>query len=329
MSIRTTVVGSYPKVIEDNSDNLPSAIDRWQRQLIDDKALNQEVETVIRRVIKEHDQAGLDLVTDGQIRWEDMPHALARSTAGIKRGALRRLFDNNVYYRRLEVGDKVSWTGSEALKEFQFASKAASKPVKVALPGPLTLVISTELAQGQTPQQLLSLYADLLRQEVAALVDSGVKEIQLDEPALTATEPLLREVLEAINKIFTGVKARRWLALYFQDVSEVLPKLSGLTEVDVLSLDLISARTKNPELLNKVTQQLQSGSWSGEVALGLVDARNTKLESAKEIQAELAGFLKAVPVERLWLTTNCGLEFLPHEAAQKKLQLLKAVANGA
>lgn len=312
------MVGSYPKVTESGSDNLPGTLDRWQRRGVGDEALEEEFQKVIRRVVAEQESAGLDLVTDGQIRWEDLAHPVTRSSQGLSRGALRRFFDNNVYYRRLELNGGVSWKSSSVLNEFRFASSAAKKPVKVSLPGPLTLVVFTEMKKDQSREKLLSLYADLIRKEVKALVGGGVQEIQLEEPALAPGEPLLNQATDAINRIFKGIEIRRWVATYFSDTTAILPSLLKL-EADVLSLDIVSA----PKLL----EALQGGTWKGEVALGLIDARNTKLESAAELKQQVAQALKAIPADRLWLTPNCGLEFLPHEAALKKLKLLQETAR--
>ncbi len=325
MSIRTTVVGSYPKVTESGADNLPGTLDKWQRQLVDDRGLEQELQRVTQRVIQEQEEAGLGLVTDGQIRWEDLPHGIARSAQGISRGALRRFFDNNVYYRRLELNGGVSWQRSAAADDFRLASQWAKKPLKVALPGPLTLVSSTEAKAGQTRESMLELYEGLVRKEVQALAEAGVKEIQMDEPALGPGEPLLDKAVTAINRIFQGVQARRWVACYFQDVTAILPALAKL-QVEVLGLDLVSAREKNPGLLAKTADFLKSGAWKGEVALGLVDARNTKLEDVGTLKGEIALFVKAIPAERLWLSPNCGLEFLPHDRALKKLRILQEAA---
>lgn len=328
MAIRTTVIGSFPKVTESGSDNLPGTIDRWQRQQINDAGLEQELQKVITRVVREQESAGLDLISDGQIRWEDLAHGLARTAKGIRRGALRRFFDNNVYYRRLELEGSVAWEKSPGSEEFAFASKASQKPVKVSLPGPLTLVMSTEPKPGQTREKLLALYTDLLKKEVQALEKAGAKEIQIDEPALDPKDPLLAQGIQAINQVLDGVQARKWVAIYFQDVSALLPSLTQL-KADVLALDLVSAREKNPELLNRVAAWLKSGEWKGEVALGLIDARNTKLENAQEIQKQLAVFTQAVPASKVWLSPNSGLEFLPHEAAVKKVKLLAEAAQGA
>lgn len=317
MPIQSTLVGNYPKVTEEGSDHLSRTIDRWQKKLVNDEELEQELQKVIRRVIREQEEAGLTLVTDGQIRWEDLPHPFSRSVTGVRRGALRRFFDTNTYYRRLEPQNGVVWKESWVAQQFQFASKQTQRPVKVTLPGPLTLVDSTELPKGKNRETVLALYTDCLKKEVQALADAGVREIQLEEPTLQPKEPLLEAGLAAINKIFDGIRARRWLALYFFDLSPILEKLAKLN-LEVLSLDLVAG----PKLINKLNP------FKGkELALGLVDARNTKLESVQQLRGLIQRAAKVISKEKLWVSSNCGLEFLPHESAKKKLALLQEAAN--
>lgn len=319
MSIRTTMVGNYPKVTESGSDNLAGVIDRWQRQLLDDRALEAEFQKVIRRVIREQEQAGLALLTDGQIRWEDLPHPISRSAQGLGRGALRRFFDNNVYYRRLEPANGISWEKSWTAEQYRFAAGCTGKAVKGSLPGPLTLLAATEFPSGSSQEDYLPIYTDCLKREVAALVEAGAKEIQLEEPALHPKAPLLDRGIEAINRIFDGVKARRWVTFYFFDLSAVLEKLAQL-KVEVIGLDLVTG-LKTVSGLNALKDK--------EIALGLLDARNTKLESVDMVLRQVDSVSKSVSRGRLWVSTNCGLEFLPHEAALKKLGLLQRIAaNG-
>jgi 5-methyltetrahydropteroyltriglutamate--homocysteine methyltransferase len=326
MSLRTTVIGSFPKVTESGEDNLQGTIDRWQRQLVTPEGLEQEIQKVIRRAIREQEEAGLDVVSDGQIRWEDLAHPIARSAQGIHRGALRRFFDNNVYYRRLELNG-VSWQKSVLAGEYQFAAGIAKRPVKMALPGPMTLVLSTEAKEGQTREKLLTLFTDLLKKEGQALEKAGVQEIQLDEPALDPKDPLLPEAVQAVNGIFQGLSARKWFSCYFQDVLPLLPTLASI-QADVLMLDLVSPREKVADYLSKVRARLGEGLWKKEIALGLVDARNTRLEDPKELRNQAQEFAGVIPLQRLWLSPNSGLEFLPHQSAVKKLKLLCEAAQG-
>jgi 5-methyltetrahydropteroyltriglutamate--homocysteine methyltransferase len=328
MPIRTTVVGSYPKVTEDMSDYLPGAIEKWQRGQMDDQALEAEFQRVIRRVIAEQENAGLDLITDGQIRWEDLPHGICRSVRGIHRGALRRFFDNNVYYRRLELDSEVRWTHGAVAEEWLFASRIARQDVKAVLPGPMTLVASTEIGPTQNPEDLLTIYTEILRKEVEALEQAGAKVIQLDEPAWDGDELKLEQAIASVNRIFRGVRAQRWVAIYFKNPIPILSRLAEFPlDVDGLSLDLVSHMGKVKGFLSCVAKALEAMRWTGEVALGIVDARDTRLESLDELRQRIEPMASVVPIERLWISPNCGLEFLPHRSAQRKLKVLKEAAQ--
>ncbi|MCM8794934.1 MAG: hypothetical protein NC819_03935 [Candidatus Omnitrophica bacterium] len=317
--IRTTIVGNYPKVSDHSDDNLPGVIDKWQRKLLGDAELENEIQKVIRRVIWEQEEAGLSLVTDGQIRWEDLPHPIVKSVSGLRRGVLRRFFDNNVYYRRLELAGPVRWQKSVVADEYRFAAQNARKPVKVSLPGPLTLVEATQINNGTSRESLLDIYTELLVREIETLNKTGVRDIQIEEPALGQDEPLAEKAIERLNRIFKGITtARRWLALYFRKIASLLPKF-GKLQVEVLSVDLVT----NPDVLDL----LRGGVWTKDIALGLIDARNTKLESAAEIKRVIGKLTDAIPLDTLWLTPNCGLEFLPHEVVKRKLRLMQEIAG--
>ena len=98
----TTAVGNYPKVGDEKRDGarLIRAISQWQKQELSDGGLEQAFQEVTRAAIKDQEAAGLDVVTDGQIRWEDLVTPLAKKIDGFEINGLERYFDNNVYYRR-------------------------------------------------------------------------------------------------------------------------------------------------------------------------------------------------------------------------------------
>lgn len=315
--MKTTVVGSYPKVTDDNQENLPGTIDRWQKQQVNDAGLQAALQTTTRRVIQEQERAGVDLITDGQIRWEDLTHPVGAKLKNVRLGGLRRFFDNNVYYRRPLVSGTPTWEAPILTDWFQQAKGMATKPLKVALPGPLTFTVMAEdQRNGQAkPETLLREVTVALRQEVEALVAAGATQIQLDEPALEPNQPLADAGIRAINEIFQGIKATRWVACYFFDLSSIVSKLSTI-QADVLSLDLVAG----PHLADAV------GTLPQAVAIGALDARNTKIESADDV-ARLVERAAQGRQDRTWVTPNCGLEFLPHGRALKKLDLLVAVGR--
>lgn len=315
--MKTTVVGSYPKVTEDNQENLPGVIDRWQKQQVNDAGLEQALQGATRRVIQEQERAGIDLITDGQIRWEDLMSPLASRLTNVKPGGLRRFFNNNAYYRRPIVSGPPTWAKPILVDWFTQAKGMAAKPLKVALPGPLTLtVLAEDQRHGKVkPEQLLTEVTASLRKEVEALAAAGATHIQLDEPALEPNQPLAAAGIQAINEVLRGVKATQWVALYFFDVTPMVERLAAI-QADVLSLDLVTA----PGLADHTKALPQA------LALGVLDARNTRLESADQV-ASLVEQAARGREDRTWLTPNCGLEFLPHGRALKKLDVLVSAAR--
>ena len=315
--MKTTVVGSYPKVTDDNQENLPGTIDRWQKQQLQDADLQSALQATTRRVIQEEERAGVDLITDGQIRWEDLTHPVGAKLKNVRLGGLRRFFDNNVYYRRPLVSGTPTWEAPILADWFRQAQGMATKPLKVALPGPLTFTVMAEDQRNGAakPETLLREMTVALRKEVEALVAAGATHIQLDEPALEPGQPLADAGIRAINEVFQGIKATRWVACYFFDLSSIVPKLATI-QADVLSLDLVAG----PRLADAI------GTLPQVVAVGALDARNTKIESADDV-ARLVERAAKGRLDRTWVTPNCGLEFLPHGRALKKLDLLVAVGR--
>ena len=316
--MRTTVVGSYPKVTEAPGEPLPGLIDRWQKQQVDAAQLEAALRAATQRVIREQEEAGVDLITDGQIRWEDLTHPVGAALGHVQLGGLRRFFDNNVYYRRPLVSGPPTWTRPILVPWFTQALAMTARPLKAVVPGPLTFTILAEDQRNgaATSERLLEEMVPVIRQEVEALVAAGATHVQLDEPALEPRQPLAAAGVRAINAVFRGIRATRWVACYFHDVTPLIPTLATL-EAEVLGLDLVTA----PALADHVSALPQ------QVALGVLDARNTRLESPEEVARLVTRAMGRHGPDRLWLMPNSGLEFLPHRRAVEKLERLVAAAR--
>jgi len=119
----TTVVGNYPKIPNrPRPARLRNAINRFDRGEIGDEELRAVEDDVTREVIDEQVQAGLDLITDGQIRWEDEQTYVARRLGGVAIDGLIRFFDSNTYFREPVVEGPVVWTGPVTVADFRFAA---------------------------------------------------------------------------------------------------------------------------------------------------------------------------------------------------------------
>lgn len=316
----TTVVGNFPKVAESKYGTaVIGAINNWQRQALSDDGLEKVFQDVTRAVIKEQEEAGIDLLTDGQIRWEDLIRPLAEGIEGFKiEGMLERFFDNNVYYRRPILHKTPARRRPIFLGDYLFAKSCTTKPIKVVLPGPYTVVMLSEDRYYKNVQPFLRSIAEILNEEARALAQAGALVIQFDEPALGFGKPPLKQVVEAMNIATQGVKAKTALYTYFGSLNGTLDALQAC-RVDLLGVDVVS----DPRAISAIKKQKK---WTKELALGCLDARNTKLESVTELHALFDVMKKLVPEDRLYVNPNCGLEFLPYEQARQKLnRLVEAV----
>jgi len=314
-----TSVGNYPKVAEGGyGTKLIGAITKWQRKELDDGQLEQVFQEITRAVIKEQEDAGLDLLTDGQIRWEDLVTPMARKLEGFEINGLTRFFNNNVYYRRPVLHRAPRRTGPILVEEHRFAAGCTGKPVKAVLPGPYTFVKLSEDQHFKTERAFVLAMAEILNAEAKALAEAGAPFIQFDEAALGFGTPNMKLVVEALNVATEGVKATTSVCTYFGGLNGAFDALFG-AKVDVVGLDVVS----EPKTLAAL-KRVKVGKG---LALGCVDARNTKLESVTELHALFGIVAKRVPVDHLYVNPNCGLEFLPHAQALAKLRRVGEAAS--
>jgi 5-methyltetrahydropteroyltriglutamate--homocysteine methyltransferase len=310
----STSVGNYPKVAEGGyGTKLIGTLTKWQRQELSDQHLEQTFQEISRAIIKEQEDAGLDLLTDGQIRWEDLVTPIAKRVIGFEINGLTRWFNNNVYYRRPVLHKAPKRRGPILVDEYRFAAGCTRKPVKMILPGPYSFVKLAEDRHYKSERPFALKMAEILNEEARALADAGCPFIQFDEPALGFGESDVKLAIDAIGIASRGVQAKTALYTYFGSLNGALGQLMR-AKVDVIGVDVVSdPRTMAAIKRTKITKEL---------ALGCLDGRNTKLESVTELHALIDLVGKQVPLDRLYVNPNCGLEFLPHTQALAKLKRL-------
>jgi 5-methyltetrahydropteroyltriglutamate--homocysteine methyltransferase len=322
----TTLVGNYPKVAEGvYSTKLIGAVTKWQRKELNDAQLEETCREITKAVIREQEQAGIDLLTDGQIRWEDIVTPIARELEGFEINGLTRWFNNNVYYRRPILHKTPVWKGPVLAEQYRFAKRSAAKPVKAVLPGPYTFAAVSEDRCYKKLRPFAMKMAEILNQEARALAQAGAPLIQFDEPALGVAAPLpgasktdVKLAIEALNVAVKGVGTKTAVVTYFGALNGALPALMR-SEVDVVGIDVVSEPDNLKALKKtKVTKAL---------AIGCMDARNTKLETAAELHAIFRIAKKLAPRDGLYVSPNAGLEFLPHTQALAKVKRLVDAAR--
>lgn len=321
MAIRSTVVGSYPKPPDEGEPFVVrktiQAIDRGKATVEDLKAAQDDL---VVTIVAEQEAAGIDVITDGHARWEDILTPFARNWAGFEIGGLLRWFDNNTYYRRPVCNGKIEWRGPSAVETFRFAASAAkTATVKQVIPGPVSFA-HLSVDEHYYDHELFVLdIAAVLAQEAAELEASGATIIQIDEPALLGAPEDLELAKKAIGLITSELKSvETILGTYFGDAKRLGTDIYDLP-VDGFAFDLISG-PENIELI----KQVPNGK---NIQAGILDARNTMLETEEDLKTRIGELLEIVDAGRLSVAPSAGLEYLPREKARAKLQRLGAVTK--
>jgi len=305
---------SYPRIGDSVDYQLLrrtiGALDKGEKSEADVRAAEDRMTEL---ALAEQIEAGLDVVTDGQIRWYDSISHLAGKLQGIRINGLLRFFDTNTYFRQPVVHSAIERREPLVVDDFRFAAGKSSRRVKVVLTGPLTLARHSieENAGAEGFGRLLEGYTEALAGEVTALVEAGATLIQLDEPVLVRNPGDVVQAEESLSALAARKgQAELWLALYFGNAAPIYDQLQKLP-INGLCLDF----TYSPRL----TEVVSAAGSAKTLALGLVDGRNTKLENAQFVARAIEKMTRrlATPV---YLTSSCGFEYLPRDRAQLKLR---------
>jgi 5-methyltetrahydropteroyltriglutamate--homocysteine methyltransferase len=295
-ALREYQIKTYGK--QKKLDLVPTEEDR--RQLVD----------ATREVVA--DQMGLDIITDGMLTWDDYLASIAVSFDGIKMGGLIRFYDNNTYYRRPVISgslaNKEPWVKEkfDLLRELNPGAK-----LKAVIPGPYSLYeLSEDRFYGDREDGVKAL-TDVLKVEIESLTADYV---QIDEPSLSyGFDPAVFETVKScLKKLANAAKGKTIISTYFGRLNSSFLELEDIA--DYLGIDCVSY-PENYELLIK--------SGVKKLQLGLLDARNTKIEDEVQIKNKIMMLASDDAI----ISTNCGLEFLPREYAMRKLDLLKRIGN--
>lgn len=318
--VRTTVVGSYPRIGDTYEEQeLRRAIAEFDRHGIGIDALRKAEQDAIARILAEQNDAGIDVVTDGQVAWHDAVSHLTRSLQGVEVTGLARYFDTNTYYRQPAIRGRVRGETPVLVEDWRFAQEHSRAAVKATLTGPVTLASLSSDAHYGNPHTLALDLAAALAQEVRALVQAGARHLQVDEPILSREPGSLDLVAEAFERIVEAKgEAEITLAVFFGDVAGIFRDLTRLP-ADILLLDLIQGARTWSEIA-------RHGSDTP-LALGLIDARNTRLEDPKVVAAKVRELRERIDLGQAYLCPSNGLEFLPRSRARDKLRILVESAN--
>ena len=345
----TTVIGAYPKPkylkLPDwfNADGGTDT--QYPTKDYHDaiKKMGSEAESIFQKateeVIKDQIECGIDIITDGEVRRENYIHYHCRHLDGIDFNKLTK--------KVARTGNYECWlptiTGAVKAKEaflvgeLQLAQKMSSKPIKITIPGPMTITDTISNEFYNSPKKMGEDLAEAIKVEINRLAEAGCKYIQVDEP-LFARKP--KEAIEYgiknLEKCFEGIINKKidkitHICCGYPDKLDVVnyPKapLSSYHEIaemlDNSIIDSVSIddahRYNNLNLLNKYKNK--------KIIFGVLKIASSKIDSEEDIYKRVKEALSHIDKERLILAPDCGLGHLPRELSKKKLKIMSVVAN--
>lgn len=320
MKIKPAIHSSFPRIGEHPDEQ---KLRRAYASLEDGKITAVEFEQIqdqaVDDVIDIQERAGLEVLTDGLLRWHDPVSHLARNFKGFEINGLLRLFDTNFYYRQPVISGNIASGNGLLAKEIAYAKSKTAKPIKSIMLGPVSLAGMSLNKSDHNFEKLCHRTAELLASEIHKLEQAGASYIQIEEPFLVRNPEYFELFADSFEKLATAkAKAQLILALYFGNAGKIMNRLPQVN-ADIIGLDF----TYSSGLL----QQLESDGFTKPIAFGILDGRNTKIESADQIARDLEPLLAKINLPDCQLTTSCGLEYLPKPYAIKKLELTSAIAK--
>ena len=328
----TTVVGSYPQpdwlvdraTLHQHGVPRVHAHDMWR---IPPEWLEQAQDDATILAIQELQRAGIDIVTDGEIRRESYSNRFALALEGIDATTPGQVTSQTGRVTPVpRVVGPIRRVVAVESRDATFLRQHATHATKITLPGPFTLSQQARNDFYKDEEELAMDYAVAVNQELRDLKATGVDVVQLDEPWVRQSpEKAARYGIKAINRALQGIEGPTVVHLCFGYAAVVANKPSGYSFLGQLSdtvADQISIEAAQPRLDLGVLRDLAGKT----IMLGVLDLGDAGVETAETVAGRIRAGLKYVDATKLVIAPDCGMKYLPRATAFGKL---KAMAEGA
>jgi 5-methyltetrahydropteroyltriglutamate--homocysteine methyltransferase len=340
--IRTTTIGSFPKpefvpVRDWFQEQYSTTLDAFY---FENRDLETRFALATQKAVTAQIDAGVDVPTDGEMRREHYIFYHLRHLTGVDFENLQvREIRTGAWEREVPtIVDKIRPSGSFLPYDYQIAQSYSQRPVKITVPGPMTIQDTVADDHYGDPRALNRDLADALNVEIRALADAGCRYIQVDEPVFARkTQDALAFGIEDLERCFAGVSEEvqrvvhlccgypRHLDQPDEDVLKADPAAyfelaAALDEAAVDAISIEDAHRPSDLALLELFEQ-------STVIFGLIAIAKTRVESVEEIRARLKAALSHIDSERLFAAPDCGLGMLDIETAVSKLANLTAAAR--
>jgi len=328
----TTVVGSYPQpdwLVDRGvlAQNLVPRVRMKQMWRVAEDALEGAQDDATLVAIRDMERAGIDIVTDGEIRRESYSNRFALALDGVDvDNPARTMGRANKETLVPRVIGKIRRNRPVEVRDVRFLVANTDRRTKITLPGPFTLSQQASDEHYRDEEAMAMDYAAAVNEEARDLKRAGVDVIQFDEPWMQARpEAAARFGVRALNRALEGIEGETVVHLCFGYAAVVKDKPSGYSFLPGLAdctAAQISIEAAQPRLDLAVLDSLPGKT----IMLGVIDLGAEEVETAETVAARIREGLKRVPAERLVVAPDCGMKYLPRPRAFAKL---RAMVEGA
>jgi 5-methyltetrahydropteroyltriglutamate--homocysteine methyltransferase len=320
----TAVVGSYPQPgwlvdREALASRVPRvrARDIWR---VDDALLGAAQDDATRLAIQDMERAGVDVVTDGEIRRESYSNHFATALQGIdldNPGTSTGRSGQTIEVPRV-VGE-IRRPHPVQARDVAFLREHTDRAIKATVPGPFTMSQQAQNDFYPDARTLALAYAEVVREEVADLFAAGADMVQLDEPWMQARPEAAKAfAVEAINAALAGAAGPTVVHMCFGYAAAVKDKPDGysfLPELEHCAADQISIEAAQPQLDLAILKRLPSKT----VMVGVISMGEPEVESPQTVAQRIFAALDHLPAERVVVAPDCGMKYLTRDVAFAKL----------
>ncbi len=333
MLFPTSLVGSYPQPDwlidrERLAGRFPPRVRARELWRVGTEYLEQAQRDATRLAIRDQERAGLDIITDGEIRRESYSNRFATALGGVDIENPGTALDRSGHPNPVpRVVGPIRRRHPVEVEDLRFLRANTERTIKITVPGPFTM--SQQAQNDHYPDQegLAFAYAEAVNEEIKDLFAAGADIVQLDEPYLQARPDKARRYgVPVLNRALDGVIGTTAVHICFGYAAIIHERPAGysfLAELAGTGCDQVSVETAQSNLDCAVLSALHGKT----VILGVLDLSDAAVETPEQVAARVRRALRYVPPEHVVLAPDCGMKYLPRDVAFGKLQALTEAAR--
>jgi 5-methyltetrahydropteroyltriglutamate--homocysteine methyltransferase len=328
----TTLVGSYPQpewLIDRKklAGRFPPRVRARELWRIEEPLLKQAQDDATVLAIRAQEEAGLDIVTDGEIRRESYSNRFATALEGVDIDNPGTALDRSGHPNPVpRVVGKIRRKHPVEVEDLLFLKRNTDRKVKMTVPGPFTMSQQAQNDFYKSEEEAAMDYAVAVNAEIKDLFAAGADIVQIDEPYMQARPEKARQYgLKALNRALEGVRGTTAVHICFGYAAIIHQRPSGysfLPELAGCSCKQVSIETAQSGLDCSVLASLSSKK----IMVGCIDLSDLTVETPQKVAARIRRALKHVAPENVIVAPDCGMKYLPREVAFGKM---KAMVEGA